>query len=166
MIMDRGFKILIDNADDLDNILIHQAVSTHLPHIDVSNLEITSHMVGGAPYRIGHIIDVIESTLFKTRFQDTITLGPYELNWGNSTLKIDDDIIALSERERDLMIELLNAGDKGCSRDSLLHKIWGYKADLETHALETQIYRLRQKIEMTPDKPARLVTIENGYKLV
>ena len=166
MNMDKDFKILIDNADLLDKDIIQQAVSTHLGHVDISGLEITAELIGRPPYRIGHIIDVIETTMFKTRFQDKITAGSYELNWSNSTLKINHDIIPLSERERDLMIELLNAGDNGCSRDSLLHKIWGYKADLETHALETQIYRLRQKIEISPDKPARLITIDNGYKLV
>ena len=57
------------------------------------------------------------------------------------------------------------AGEEGCTREVLLHKIWGYKSDLDTHTLETHIYRLRQKIEAEPDFPNHLLTIENGYKL-
>ena len=37
---------------------------------------------------------------------------------------------------------------------------------METHTLETHIYRLRQKMEDEPDSPQRLVTIENGYKII
>lgn len=166
MNMDKDFDIAINNADDLDKAIIHHAVQTHLPHLDISGLKITNNMISRPPYRIGHILDVIESSAFKAKFQDMVRFKSYELNWSDSQLLIDGTSIDLSERERDLMIELLNAGNNGCTRDILLNKIWGYKADLETHALETQIYRLRQKIEVSPDKPARLITIDNGYKLV
>jgi len=166
MNMDKNFEIAIDSADNLDNTIILDAIQTHLPHLDIAKLKITSNMIGNPPYRVGHILDIIESQVFKKKFQNVVRYKSYELNWVNSKLSINDKSFDLSERERDLMIELLNAGDKGCSRDILLSKIWGYKADLETHALETQIYRLRQKIEDKPDKPAQLITIDNGYKLI
>jgi len=154
------------NMDDLDQKIITQALSIHLPHIDIVDFKITPDLIQNPPYRIGHIIDIIEAEAFKNKFQDKVSYGLYELDWVNASLKIENKTIILSDRERDLMIELLNAGEAGCHRDDLLQKIWGYKSDLETHALETQIYRLRQKIEKTPDKPARLITINNGYKLV
>jgi len=128
MNMDKNFEIAIDSADNLDNTIILDAIQTHLPHLDIAKLKITSNMIGNPPYRVGHILDIIESQVFKKKFQNVVRYKSYELNWVNSKLSINDKSFDLSERERDLMIELLNAGDKGCSRDILLSKIWGYKA--------------------------------------
>jgi DNA-binding response OmpR family regulator len=52
------------------------------------------------------------------------------------------------------------------SREVLLREVWGYKANVTTHTLETHIYRLRQKIEHDPAKAQLLITEAGGYKLV
>lgn len=79
--------------------------------------------------------------------------------------KPDGTSIRLTEKERDLLMVLYCAEGRQASRDDLLAQVWGYRADLETHTLETHIYRLRQKIEANADTPMILLTIPNGYKL-
>lgn len=116
------------------------------------------------PVRVGTIIDYIEKILFDHNYNIDVLYKDYHLNIRDNDLKIGKKSYPLSARETDLCAYLLRAGDKGCHRETLLNHVWGYRADLETHALETQIYRLRQKIEKSPDNPKIIVTIDGGYK--
>lgn len=168
-----GFHtISLSNLDEIDHHIIQSAIQRHFDKIEVisennnADFTFTADLMPPTPYKIGQILDIIETKLFENQFQDVAIYKNYSLDWAQSTLTIDKASFILSERERDLLVELITAGDNGCKRDHLLSKIWGYRADLETHALETQIYRLRQKIENEPDIPTRLITIDNGYKLV
>ncbi|MDG2294137.1 MAG: helix-turn-helix domain-containing protein, partial [Paracoccaceae bacterium] len=61
---------------------------------------------------------------------------------------------------------LLRSADVIVARDTLLHEVWGYNANVTTHTLETHIYRLRQKIEPDPTRASLLITESGGYKLV
>lgn len=63
------------------------------------------------------------------------------------TREADGEHIELTAREAELVTALLAAGEAGLAREDLLRDVWGYASDLETHTLETHIYRLRQKIE-------------------
>lgn len=75
------------------------------------------------------------------------------------------DVVILTEKERDILC-VLAEHQAGLSRSDLLTLVWGYNHAVETHTLETHVYRLRQKIEADPSVPTILVTIEDGYRLV
>lgn len=165
------YTISLSKFDKIDADIMREAIHYHLDRVEIiddknaSDYSFSSDMIPPAPYKIGEIIDILESNIFKNRFQNKLNFNNYSLDWSQSQLVIGDDLYSLTDRERDLMAELIIAGADGCPRDHLLGKIWGYRADLDTHALETQIYRLRQKIEKIPDNPQRLMTVDNGYRL-
>lgn len=71
----------------------------------------------------------------------------------------------LTDKEVQLLRMLGECGLQGMSRDDLLEKVWGYREGLDTHTLETHIYRLRQKLEADPANPQLLLTTTGGYKL-
>ncbi len=58
------------------------------------------------------------------------------------------------------------SGDIVIGRDVMLDELWCYNAGVDTHTLETHIYRLRQKIERDPSDAKLLVTEQGGYRLV
>jgi len=76
-----------------------------------------------------------------------------------------DDTVYLTEKENHILYYLYQNMGEAVSRDELLNKIWGYSSAVETHTLETHIYRLRQKLEINPAEPKIIVTSEKGYFL-
>jgi hypothetical protein len=64
---------------------------------------------------------------------------------------IEDDggtcLIELTHKECDLIMALLEAGNSGITGEALLKNIWQYSEGMQTHTLQTHIYRLRQKFE-------------------
>jgi DNA-binding response OmpR family regulator len=74
--------------------------------------------------------------------------------------------IRLTEKETSILKYLYWAGDRVVTRETLLRELWGQSAPVATHALETHVYRLRQKIEKDPGHAQILVTATGGYRLV
>ena len=100
------------------------------------------------PIKIEKIIQIINLIFLKDTFnyQSDITIGSYKLNFNSRQMSKNDKVIDLTEREIDLIIFLRNK--KGAANiDELQKKVWGYNPELETHTVETHIYRLRKKIK-------------------
>ncbi len=119
-----------------------------------------------APYSIGQILDQTQQIL------NTSSHLPHEISIGDNTFfpesslfKKDGVNVSLTEKEKALIIELWHGLPEAVSKDSLLKSIWEYQTELETHTLETHIYRLRQKIEDDPTIPEILITDKDGYRL-
>lgn len=74
--------------------------------------------------------------------------------------------LSLTEKESELMAKLAGATDQRASRELLLSSIWGMSDEVDTHTLETHIYRLRGKLaELTPPI-GDILTEEGSYRLV
>ncbi len=71
--------------------------------------------------------------------------------------------VRMTEKETAILAHLYAACGAPVSREDLLANVWSYADTVETHTLETHIYRLRQKIEKNPAEPDILLTVENGY---
>ena len=94
------------------------------------------------------------------------TLGPYTFKPAMKLLVTEDDRkIRLTEKETNILKFLHRTPDGVVLRETLLHEVWGYNAEVTTHTLETHIYRLRQKIEPDPTNARLLLTESGGYRL-
>ena len=68
--------------------------------------------------------------------------------------------------EHDLLVSPFDASDEDfVSKECLLNEVWGYAQNVETHTLETHIYRLRQKLKSHLSLHDFLMTNETGYYL-
>ena len=95
-------------------------------------------------------------------------IGPYTFRPSAKLLLHNDkkQMIRLTDKESSLLKYLYRADDRVVSRALLLNEVWGYNSSVNTHTLETHIYRLRQKIEQDPSNAELLVTETGGYRLV
>ena len=132
----------------------------------IETCPIPSYILPDAPLRAGHVLDYVESILLQILDQIDIQYKQYQLLWQSNILQINDQSFDLTETEKNIVYALIKGGENGLHRDEMLKNIWDYRADLDTHTLETHIYRLRQKIEPDQTKPMYLCTIPNGYKLI
>ncbi|MBC6442576.1 MAG: response regulator transcription factor [Rhodobacteraceae bacterium] len=120
------------------------------------------------PFRLPVLLARIQAQLrAHERSEDAVfPLGPYTFKPAARTLTdAADRKIRLTEKENGILKFLHRRRDGVVGRAVLLHEIWGYKADVTTHTLETHIYRLRQKIEPDPSNARLLVTETGGYRL-
>lgn len=121
------------------------------------------------PFRFGVLLARLRAHLRQHEQNEmaSFKIGPYVFKPGTKQLcNNDDSKIRLTEKEAAILKYLYRAGGQAVSREILLHEIWGYRADISTHTLETHIYRLRQKIEPDPHESQILITTSGGYKLV
>jgi DNA-binding response OmpR family regulator len=121
------------------------------------------------PFRAAVLLANIRALLRQHELSDdaTFTIGPYRFRPATKLL-VDHTHrrkVLLTEREAAIVKFLYRMGDRPVARATLLDEVWGYNARVETHTLETHIYRLRQKIELTPRQPTLLLTEEGGYRL-
>ena len=54
---------------------------------------------------------------------------------------------------------------KPVSIDKLQEEVWRYQSDIETHTVETHIYRLRKKISETFNDNEFIISKKNGYQI-
>ena len=80
------------------------------------------------------------------------------------TNNTNGELIKLTDLENKLIYFILNKND-GCTKTEILKNVWKHNAKLETHTMESLIYRLRKKIEDDPDQPRTLVKIDKKYYL-
>ena len=76
-----------------------------------------------------------------------------------------NDAETLTEKECALLGALLQQPE-GLSREALLAEVWGVRADIDTHTLETHIYRLRAKLNGLTPVPCDLVSEDSVYKII
>ena len=99
------------------------------------------------PISIKRLIELINIQLIRLKFnyQSKIIVNGYELDLNSKFLSKDSINLKLTEKEVDIILYLINNQTKH-NVLSLLQNIWGYSSEMETHTVETHIYRLRKKV--------------------
>ena len=97
--------------------------------------------------------------------QYEIKIGDYKININSREIVSKNQLkLKLTEKETNIIVYLSNTG--GTVRINELQKnVWGYQSDLETHTVETHIYRLRKKFLKIFDDKNVILSQKNGYEI-
>ena len=116
------------------------------------------------PIQINKIVELINIQLIKLKFnhQSQVNIKGYELNLNSKFFSKDEVSLKLTEKEIEIIV-YLNAVNKKHDVLDLQKNIWGYPPDMETHTVETHIYRLRKKINEKFKDEKFILTDKNGY---
>ena len=121
------------------------------------------------PFRLKELLARLRALwrAFESSDEAVFSLGPFTFRPSKKLLhdSVNDRRIRLTDKEVAILRYLYRSDAHRVDREKLLLEIWGQNADVNTHTLETHIYRLRQKIEPDPRFPSLLVFESGGYRL-
>ena len=118
------------------------------------------------PINFISLIDKINTNLLKQRFsfQSNINIKNYTLNLNSRVISRNENELKLTEREIEIIL-FLNDKKKPQNINILQKEVWSYSTDLETHTVETHIYRLRKKISDKFNDNNFIVSSKEGYSI-
>ena len=116
------------------------------------------------PIKLNRLIELINIQLIKIKFnhQSKVIVKDYELDLNSKNLSKDHLILKLTEKEIEIILYLSKDKNKHNVMD-LQKNIWGYVSDMETHTVETHVYRLRKKIFNKFNEDSFILSHPDGY---
>ena len=168
------FKIIkFENEDDFINNydldIINSLIISKTNRKLVLNKNITDKnflRVNEFPLSLNKLLELINIQLIKLKFnhQSKININDYELNLNSKSFSKDDLTLRLTEKEIEIILYLTKTKTKHDVSD-LQKNIWEYSSDMETHTVETHIYRLRKKISDKFKDDNFILSHKNGYSI-
>ena len=151
-------KKLNDQVKNLNNYLI----VTRKTIFNIDNQFIFNQL----PIKISKLIEKLNIEFLKKKFNDQsdININKYTINLNSREMFSKNSKLKLTEKEVNTIVYLSKI-KKPVSIDELQTNVWSYQSGIETHTVETHIYRLRKKIfEIFEDKNF-IVSKKNGYQI-
>jgi len=149
---------VVENSQDARDfapalIIADEAVETDAPMLTPKT----------KPFRLPELLAEAAALLQK----DALTLNRgYTLHVQQKQLANEvSKTIGLTDKETQLLQCLAVAKGDSISKEQLLKTVWGFDSPLNTHTLETHIYRLRGKLRELGEEEM-IAAVEGGYRLI
>ena len=157
---------LDNNNKDLNNsvIIVKSQSKKLLDHIKVDKRKII--YFESLPLSLIKLVEKINILLIQQRYdyQSKINIKNYILDLNSRTIINHNKHLKLTEKEIDIIL-FLNDSKKPEKINVLQSKVWGYSQELETHTVETHIYRLRKKIRDSFNDENFILSLDDGYSI-
>jgi len=118
------------------------------------------------PISILKLIEKINIEFLRLKFnsQSKIKISNYLFDLNSREMIYQNEKLKLTEKEINSIIYLFNL-KKPANVEKLQVNVWGYQSELETHTVETHIYRLRKKILKKFNDNQFIKSTSNGYQV-
>ena len=185
-----NFKILFDILEEIKSnlsfeIIYHVDQSKFIEFLSINNLKnsliltkkINSELKSQKSLDKRQLIEMSKKPVFLPRFiadlninlikqnynfQSNINIKNYFLNFNSRILSYKKIQLKLTQKEIDIIL-FLNQNTQPQNIDTLQSLVWKYESDLETHTVETHIYRLRKKIKEQFNDDNFIISGDQGY---
>ena len=143
--------------DKFENYLIVSSVKS----VDLKN----NFVLENLPIKIDKLIQTININFLKTNFikKSDVKIGKYKLDLNSRKIILDNLSLSLTEKELEMII-FINSNSNVTIKE-LQNNVWGYSSNLETHTVETHIYRLRKKMKDQFGDDVFIRNSQKGYKI-
>ena len=164
--LDLNFKISFTD----DEKSLKDKIKNHKNYLIISNkkyLNLDNYFVlENTPIKIFKLVEKINVEFLRLQFnsQSQVKIKNYTIDINSREIIINNLKLKLTEKEINT-INYLSKSDKPVSINELQKKVWSYQSDIETHTVETHIYRLRKKILNTFSDNEFIVSKKNGYQI-
>ncbi len=174
--------IMLPGLDGLSicRMVRHDANTSHIPIIMLTargtEVDKIVGLESGAddyivkPFGLGEFLARVRAVLRRIEGrpvmqQDELISDDLRVNLTGRRVFKGEDEIKLSNKEFDLLAELMRNRSAVLSRDLILTKVWGYDYFVDKRTVDVHIRWLREKIEDDPSNPKRIVTVRGvGYR--
>ena len=161
-----NFKIFeASNEENLNNKLnsLQNYLIITQKKIDGVNNQFILNQV---PVKISKLIEKLNVQFLKVQFNEKseISIGKYKIYLNSRKLIANNIVLKLTEKETNTIV-YLHKSNNPVGIDQLQSEVWGYHSKLETHTVETHIYRLRKKILKTFNDSNFIVSQKDGYQI-
>ena len=164
--LDLNFEITYVDSENLLNekikILNNYLIISNKNYSNVNNYFIFENL----PLNIFKLVERINIEFLKIQFnsQSQVKISNYVIDLNSREMLFNNLKLKLTEKEINT-ITYLSKQNKPVSIDELQEKVWSYQSDIETHTVETHIYRLRKKISSLFNDHEFIVSKKNGYQI-
>ena len=163
---DLNFNIIyLDNENYLSDFvknLTNYLVISKKKYLAIDN----QFVLDNGPINIFKLLEKINIEFLKIQFnnQSEIKINNYTIDLNSREMLIKNIKLKLTEKEINI-ITFLSRSNVPVSINELQEKVWSYQPDIETHTVETHIYRLRKKIFNIFNDDKFIISEKNGYKI-
>ena len=151
-------RMLNETTNRLDNyiILSSKTINKNSRQIILDKL----------PIKFFKLIEKINIEFLKFQYSEKseLKVGKYKINLNSRELINQDKVLKLTEKETKIISYLIK-NNKPISISELQSEVWGYHSNLETHTVETHVYRLREKVFKNFKNKNFILSEKNGYKI-
>ena len=160
-----NFKIIQCDENEYNNIQF----DTKVDYLVVSRKKLRNIknllVLENKPIKVNKLLEIVNINFLKNKFlkQSNIKIGKYNLDLNSRVISLKDKNLDLTERETNLIIFIHDKKD--VSVKDLQQSVWDYSPDLETHTVETHIYRLRKKMNEVFGDENFIINNDKGYSI-
>ena len=164
--LDLNIKVTFADTENSLNECVKN-LNNYLIISNKKNLDINNQLVlDNTPINIFKLVEKINIEFLKIQFssQSEVKVKNYIIDLNSREMIIKNIKLKLTEKEINTII-YLSKSNKPVSIDELQEKVWSYQSDIETHTVETHIYRLRKKILSIFKDNEFIISKKNGYQI-